>query len=87
MPQSSDVQTLDALGRTPLADGMKRQIESAFSIVPEGKRGALIVIADEQSARLHVAAKLGEHWKVAAGLGVPYTGQAPSGWIGVLGAW
>jgi hypothetical protein len=78
---------LDPLGRTPIANGMKAQIEQAFTVVPEGKRGALLVIADEHGARLHLAAKLGSHWKVAAGGGVPWTGHRPSGWVGIMGSW
>lgn len=78
---------LDPLGRTPLADGMKRQIETAFAVVPDGKRGALLVVADDSGARAHLAAKLGSHWKVAAGVGVPWTGKKPTGWVGVMGAW
>lgn len=77
----------DPLGRTPIAEGMKRQIEDAFKVIPDGKRGALLVVADEQGARALVAAKLGDHWKVAAGGGVPWSGGKPSGWVGVMGAW
>jgi hypothetical protein len=66
---------------------MKAQIDAAFGIVPEGKRGALLIIADEQGARAHVAAKINDRWKVAAGLGVPWQGAKPSGWVAVQGAW
>jgi hypothetical protein len=81
------VSTVDLYGRTPIAEGMKRQISEAFAIVPERKRGALIVIADEHGARAHLAAKLNDRWKVAAGLGVPWTGEKPVAWIGVIGSW
>lgn len=77
----------DPLGRTPIAEGMKRQIEEAFAVVPKGKRGALIVLADEHGARAHVAAKLNDRWKVAGGAGVPWHGDKPSGWVGVVGCW
>lgn len=80
-------ETIDPLGRTPLADGMKRQIEDAFKAVPDGKRGALVIIANEDGATAHVAAKIGANWKVAAGAGVPWTGAKPKGWIGVAGSW
>jgi hypothetical protein len=82
----SDV-PLDPFGRTPIADGMKRQITDTFAMVPEGKRGALLVVADEQGARAVLAAKFGEHWKIAGGGGVPWTGEKPTGWIGVIGSW
>jgi hypothetical protein len=77
----------DPLGRTPLAEGMKAQIDAAFSVLPDGKRGALLVMADELGARAHLAAKLGTRWKVAAGAGVPWGGTKPSGWVGIMGAW
>jgi hypothetical protein len=66
---------------------MKALIDDAFSLVPEGKRGALLVIADEQGARAHLAAKLNDRWKVAAGLGVPWQGEKPSGWVAVQASW
>jgi hypothetical protein len=31
---------LDPLGRTPLAEGMKRQLDAALREIPEGKRSA-----------------------------------------------
>lgn len=79
----------DPLGRPLIAEGMKRQIEQAFAVVPDGKRGALLVIADVETktARAHLAAKIHDHWKVAAGVGVPWDGKKPEGWIGVMGAW
>jgi hypothetical protein len=79
----------DHLGRPVLAEGMKRQIEAALTLIPAGKRGALIVLADAESktARAYVAARLNDHWKVAAGAGVPWDGRKPEGWVGVMGAW
>lgn len=79
----------DALDRPLIAEGMKRQIEEAFRVVPEGKRGALLVIADmeTQTARAHLAAKVNNHWKVAAGVGVPWDGRKPEAWVGVVGSW
>ncbi len=76
---------LDPLGRTSIAEGMKRQIDEAFAGL-QG-RGALIVIADEHGARAHLAAKLGDHWKVAAGVGVDWIGTKPVGWVGIIGSW
>lgn len=87
MPNSAWCVVSDPLGRTPIAEGMKRQIEDAFKVVPEGKRGALLVMADEHGARAHVAAKIGDRWKIAAGAGVPWTGDKPSGWVSVVGSW
>ncbi len=65
----------DPFGRTPIADSVKLAIDQAFATVPEGKRGALLVIADERGPRAMLAARLGDHWKVAAGGGVPWGGK------------
>jgi hypothetical protein len=78
---------LDPLGRTPLSQGMKAQITDALNEIPDGKRGALIVIADERGARAVLAAKIGKGWKVAAGAGTPWRDAKPSGWIGIAGSW
>lgn len=72
--------------RTPIADAVKASIADAFKAVPAGKRGALLVIADEHGARAMVAAKLGEHWKVAAEGGKPWAGPV-TGTVSVIGAW
>jgi hypothetical protein len=80
---------LDPLGRTPLAAGMKAQIESALREIPQGKRGALVVMATEQGATAHLAARLGSKgdWKIAAGMGVTWRDPKPSGWVSIVGAW
>lgn len=87
----SEPQHVDSLGRPLLAEGMKRQIEQAFSVVPEGKRGALLIIADSETktARAHLAAKIGEKgdWKVAAGPGFDWVERKPTGWVAIMGAW
>ena len=79
----------DALGRQPIADGMKRKIDEAFRAIPPHKRGALIIIADTETktARAHLAAKVGDHWKIAGGAGWVIPEKRPSGWIAIEGAW
>lgn len=76
----------DELLRTPIADSVKRLIADSLEAVPAGKRGALLVIADEQGARAMLAARLGEHWKVCAGGGVPWHGPI-TGQVAVMGSW
>jgi hypothetical protein len=76
----------DALGRRPIADAIKAQIDAAFQSVPEGKRGALLVLATEDGVTAHVAAKLGDHWKVAAGCGTTWQGKV-NGSVAIMGAW
>jgi hypothetical protein len=84
-----DAPVIDQFGRTPIADGMKKQIADAFKAVPETKRGAVVVIhdIDTNTTRAHLAAKIGDSWKVAAGGGFAWTGQKPDGWFGVMKDW
>ncbi len=77
----------DELGRPYLDDAALERLREAFQVIPEGKRGALIVIADGQSVRAHLAARLNGHWKVAAGGGFTWETKKSSGWIGVEGVW
>lgn len=72
--------------QTPLSDAVKQSIADAFAAVPDGKRGALLVLADEHGAKAMVAAKLGGSWKVAAGTAVDWTGHV-SGQVSILGSW
>lgn len=58
----------------------------SFAAVPDGKRGALVVIADEHGSRALLAAKLGDHWKVAAGGGADWAGPV-TGTVAVVGSW
>jgi hypothetical protein len=83
----STMSELDPLGRTPLAAGMKAQIDAALSEIPEGKRGAVVILFDEHGARAHLAARIKGTWKVAAGAGVPLKDGKPSGWVAVAGSW
>lgn len=71
---------------TPISDAVKASVKDAFKSIPEGKRGALLVIADESGARATVAARVGEHWKVAAGAAKPWDGPV-SGTVAVIGSW
>lgn len=78
----------DALGRTPITDGMKRQIATAFATIPDGKRGALVIVGDETGARAHVAAKVNGTWKVAGGAGAVWREKSRgSAWIAIEGSW
>lgn len=86
---SSQLPTLDPLGRPPLAAGMKKMIDDAFTVVPDGKRGAVLLIhdIDRNETRAHLAAKIGEKWRIAGGAGFDWTGKKPTGWVGVGGSW
>lgn len=82
----SDAPILDPLGRTPIAAMLKQQIAQALALIPPGKRGALIVLGDESGGSAHLAAKLGETWKVAGGGGVKWSGGV-TGSVVVVGTW
>ena len=82
----SELSGVDTFGRTPIADAVKRSIDDAFTAVPDGNRAALLVIADESGARVHVAAKLSDGWKVAAGAGRTWSGDV-TGTVSVVGVW
>lgn len=63
-------------------------LHDIFTSIPDGKRGALLVIADlEGNARGTVVAKFGDHWKVAAGAGVSLGMTRPVGYVGIEGSW
>lgn len=86
-------QAFDDLGRPVVADAIRRQIAQAFLAIPQGKRGALLVLSDTETgdARGFLAADLGKHWKadwkVAAGGGIALNGKRPSGYVGVEAIW
>ena len=83
-----DVQTVrDALGRAPLSNWMKAKIDAELSAIPGDKRGAVIVVADETGATAHLAARFGDHWKVAAGGGWKWDERRPTGSVSVELAW
>jgi hypothetical protein len=71
---------------TPIADAVKQSIVEAFTAVPDGKRGALLVIADEHGARAMMAANLNGHWKVAAEGAKPWHGPVV-GTVSIQGSW
>lgn len=72
---------------TPLADALRQQIGDALNAIPDGKRGALLIVADEHGTKAHLAARLGEHWTVAGGGGWEWSSKKPSGFVGVEASW
>ena len=71
---------------TPIGDAVRRSITDAFTLVPDGKRGALLVIADEHGARAMVAANLNGHWKVAATTEKAWKGPVTAT-VSIVGTW
>jgi hypothetical protein len=76
---------VDALGRPDIAQPIRDEITRAFQHVKG--RGALLIIADETGTRAHLAAKFGDHWKVAAGGGFAWDTKQPVGFIAVEAVW
>lgn len=72
--------------RQPITPDLHQAILDAFRVVPDGKRGALLVIADQNGARAHLAAKLGDNWKVAFEAGKPWAGPV-TGAVMLEGSW
>jgi len=81
----------DALGRMPISDKLKMDMSTLLNSIPEGKRGALVSVWDVESetSRTQVAAKLGDDWKVAAGVGfdLKHINSKPSTEVVLIGAW
>lgn len=76
----------DVAIRPPLSEAMRQKVRDAFAIVPQGKTGALVAIVDERGARLHIAHKLNEHWKVGVAVGKPWDGKF-EGYVGIEATW
>ena len=77
---------LDRMDRTPIADAVKRDMAAAFATIPDGKRAVLIAVATEDGAKVQVAAKLDDVWKVAAGGGYDWGGEL-HGSVMLVGEW
>jgi hypothetical protein len=61
-------------------------MREAFSTIPKGKRGALVVIADHHGARAVLAANLNGNWKVALDAASPWAGPV-TGSVSLQGSW
>lgn len=77
----------DDLGRPTISDGMKSRVSDALnSLPPDTAHAALLVITHEDGiTRGHVAAKIGQSWKVAGGGGFEWEEKKPYGYIAL--AW
>jgi hypothetical protein len=72
--------------RPTIAEPIKQAIRDAFAVVPEGKSSALLAIVDTHGARLHVAWKVNQTWKVGGQVGIPFGGKA-YGSVSIEAAW
>jgi hypothetical protein len=58
-----------------------------MAALPADKRGALIVTVDEQgNANAQLAAKIGDKWQMAVGIGKPWEGKI-EGRFSVIRSW
>lgn len=76
----------DSLGRTPISDSVKRTIADTLAAIPDDKRAAAVVIADEHGSRVVLAAKLKDGWRVAGGAGRDWQGQTHAS-VQLVGVW
>lgn len=72
--------------RQPIAPSLKDAIAAHLAQIPDGKRGALVVVADEQGTRAHLAARINGNWNVAFEAGKPWHGPV-TGQVMVQGTW
>jgi len=86
MPQPSPFDASSLAARPPISDPIRAAIKDAFAIVPPDRSGAIIAIADEHGARIHIAQKIGNAWQVGGQIGVPVHGSV-SGQVFVTGSW
>ncbi len=74
--------------RPPLAEQGRAMLRDAFAALPAHKRGALVLIGDEQGMRVATAARLGDSWKVAGEVKfVPGVRGTVGYQVVVMGAW
>ncbi len=86
MGEIVDTRGTDLFLRPVITPEQKTTLRTYFADIPPKKRAALLVIADlDGHARAMVAAKLGSHWKVAAGAGYTLGEKRPAGYVGLEG--
>ena len=79
---------VDALNRTPISNWMKAKIDGELAGIADDKRCARLIISHEGNVTMwHVAARLDDGWKVAAGGGWEWTEKRPSGFVAIERAW
>jgi hypothetical protein len=76
------------LERPPVTEPIKQAIRDAFAIVPEGKTTAIVAIYDIEGreGRIHIASKIGEHWRVGGWIGLAKEKRA-TGVVAIEAAW
>ena len=80
------VVNVDPFGRPAVSEPIRAAIRDAFAVVPEGKTSAILAIVDNNGARMHVAVKVNDNWKVGGALYVDKKGK-PEGYVAVEASW
>lgn len=69
-----------------LAQSVHDTLDDAMSVVPPGKRGALLVDATAQGqVQLVLATRIGKGWQFGVGAG--YDGHHVEGKVALMGSW
>lgn len=76
----------DPFGRPAISEPIRAAIRDAFAVVPEGKTSAILGIVDTNGARVHIAVKVNNTWKVGGALTVSRDGK-PDGYVAVEASW
>lgn len=61
-------------------------VRLSLAQIPDGKRGALLVVADEDGVHAMVAAQINGHWKLAVDASKPWQGPV-TGLVSIEGTW
>ena len=76
-----------ALPNGPLTKQLKTAVELELSkAIPDGKKGAIVAIANHEGATVAVATKLGDSWKLGGSVTQKWGGGV-SGQVMVVGTW
>lgn len=76
----------DIFSPEALAKSVHATLDDAFQAIPDGKRAALLMTADTHSASALVAARINDHWQLAAG-GTWEKDAKPIGKVALVGYW
>lgn len=70
-----------------LTRALREQIEREIAeAIPEGKRGVVVALADQEAATVGVATRIGSSWKLSADVSRTWRGKV-SGQVKVIGVW
>lgn len=71
---------------TPIANSINKAVGEALATIPDGKNGVLLLVTTPDGTQGVFAARVGEHWKLAAGGGLDRDSHI-SGFVGAEVVW